>query len=69
MFSSNEINFGVVSIDNKNIKVYQSNTQHSIIHVGYLIKEARWVNNNIIVYLENGNIRKYKSLSQYDIIK
>ena len=65
MFSPNQKDFGVIKIDKDVIKVFETQSRYSNLNVGQEIKDARWSGSGIVVYLMDGTIRRYTSLSQY----
>jgi hypothetical protein len=60
--------FGILKPDGKSLRLYSTNTSYSVINVGLEIKEARWVGEDLVVYLANGKVRKYKSQTSYSTI-
>lgn len=60
--------FGIIKIESKSVKLFTSNTSYNSISVGVNIKEARWIGTELGVFLENGKIRKYKTISSYTTI-
>ena len=60
--------FGVIKVDGKNVKLYETASQHDTIHVNDSVSEARWVGDTVVVYLSNGKVRRYKTLSEYNNI-
>lgn len=67
-FDSKYSSFGVLKVDGRNVRVYNSNSSYVTISVGNDIKDARWNGSEILVYLMDGKIRRYSSLSSYTII-
>jgi len=63
-----ERNFGIIKIDKKIIKLYTTQTSYSSINIGTDIKDARWVGSELVVYLTDGKIRKYKTQTSYSTI-
>lgn len=57
--------YGVIKVENMKVKLYYSQSSYSLINVGYDIKDARWIGNEVVIYLSNGKIKKYKSQSSY----
>jgi hypothetical protein len=60
--------FGVIKVEGKKVKLYSMATSHIIINVSSSIKDARWVGKELIIYLDDGQIRKYKSPISYSTI-
>ena len=63
-----ERNFGIIKIDKKIIKLYTTQTSYSSINIGTDIKDARWGGSELVVYLTDGKIRKYKTQTSYSTI-
>jgi hypothetical protein len=63
-----EVKYGVIKIESKTIKLYTTQSSYSSINVGDVVKDARWAGSELIVYLQNGKIRKYKTYSSYSTI-
>jgi hypothetical protein len=61
--------YGVVMVDKGHVKVFESLTQYDNLNISDSVKDARWSGNTIIIYLKDGSIRKYTSLTQYNSIK
>lgn len=59
------MNFGVVKIEGNKVKLYESTINYDIIRVNEKIKDARWVNNAIVLSLEGGKVRRYTSFDRY----
>lgn len=60
-----ESKFGVIRKEPKSLKLYYSQSNYIILNVGNEVIDARWVGNELIVYLLNGRTRKYKSQGSY----
>lgn len=69
MLSTKQKDFGVLKVSGNTVKVYESNTQFSNLNVGRDVEDARWTGDTITVWLSNGEIRKYNSLSQYSNVR
>lgn len=67
-FDSRQRDFGILKVDGRNVKVYSTNSAWMNIAVGKDIKDARWNGDEILVYLMDGKIRRYSSLSAYTTI-
>lgn len=66
MFTDNQKNFRVVKPEGKSVKIFETLTQSCSIQVGYPVKDAVWSGDHVVVYLESGEVRKYRSLSMYN---
>lgn len=64
-----ESRFGVFKIDGKSVKIYSTNSSYTTIQTGITIKDVRWSGIELIVFLCDGKIRKYKTHSSYSIIQ
>jgi len=60
-----EAKFGVLKIDKQRLLLYSAQNVYSVINTGFLVKDARWVGNKLVVYLLNGKVRKYQSQNTY----
>jgi hypothetical protein len=60
--------FGIIKIEGKIIKLYTTNINCSSIHIGSEIRDARWTGLELVFYLTNGKIRRYKSFTSYSTI-
>lgn len=69
MLSSKLKDFGVLKIDRNTVKVFESNSVYSNLSIGKEVDDARWTGDTITVWLTNGEIRKYTSLSQYNLVR
>ena len=69
-WSKKYIDFGVLKYELKTVKVYSSQYSYISISVGPAeIKDCRWSpDNQIIVYLQNGKVRKYSSQTSYIMV-
>ena len=63
------LNFGVLEVCKNTVKVFESNIRHATITLNREVMDARWAGENIVVYLKDGSVRKYTSLSQYQNIR
>lgn len=66
MFSKKQIDFGIVSINGNKVAVHETNTQSVSIDCGSPVTEARWSGDRVVVQLKNGEVRRYKSPSQFE---
>ncbi len=60
--------FGILKPDGKSLRLYSTNTSYSVINVGHEIREARWIGDELVVYLTDGKVRKYKTQTSYTVI-
>lgn len=65
MFNTKQKNFGVVKLDGRTVKVYETQTQYANINTDKQVSDARWGGDAVIVYLTDGSVRRYVSQSQY----
>ena len=65
MFNTSLKDYGVVKFERTSVKLFESQSRYSNINVGEEIQDARWAGNSVVVYLRNGKVRKYTSLSSY----
>jgi len=63
-----ERNYGVIKIEKKVLKLYTTQSSYSSINIGLEIKDARWLGSELVVYLCDGKIRKYKTSTSYSTI-
>lgn len=62
------IDYGVVKIDKKNMKVYKDQFTAIPISTDSIIRNALWTGSELTVYLENGKVRKYIDQFTYRVI-
>ncbi len=67
-WDSKFINFGVVKIEGKNVKVYKDTSNYSTISVGEEITNANWAGGELNVALKSGKVRRYRDTSNYSTI-
>lgn len=67
-FDSKYSSFGVLKVDGRSVKVYNSNSSYSSISVGYDINDARWAGSDVLVQLADVKVRRYSSFSSYTTI-
>ena len=60
--------FGILKVEGKSVKMYSSQTSANVINIGYDIKDVRWSGNDLLVYLMDGKVRKYKNFSNYSVV-
>jgi len=60
--------YGVLKVEGKSVKMYSSQTTNNVIPVGSTVKDARWSGSDLVVYLEDGKVRKYKNFTTYNTI-
>ncbi len=60
--------FGIIKVEKRVLKLYSTQTCYSSINIGLDIKDARWIGSELVVYLCDGKIRKYKSSTNYSTI-
>jgi hypothetical protein len=65
MFNTSLKDYGVVKFESTSVKVFETQSKYSTINVGEPIQDARWTGSTVTVYLRNGKVRKYSSLSFY----
>jgi hypothetical protein len=63
-----EIKYGVIKIEGKVVKLYTCQTSYSCINIGKDVKDARWIGSELLIFLSDGKIRKYKTQSSYSTI-
>lgn len=64
-----ERRFGVIKIEKRSIKLFTSNTSYSTINIGAEVRDAKWIGEELLVMINDGIIRKYKTQTSYSIIK
>ena len=68
-FSLDHKNYGVLKLDGtKKVRVYKTQSAYDIINLSEDATDARWATDAINVYMKNGKVRRYTSLSQYTTI-
>jgi hypothetical protein len=67
-WESKFINFGVIKIDGKNVKVYCDTSSNRTISVGEEVTNANWAGGELNVTLKSGKVRRYKDTSSYKTI-
>lgn len=64
-FTVEQKNFGIIKVEGRTVKVYSSNSSYANIIVSEDVSDARWNGNEILLYMKNGKVRRYSSLSTY----
>lgn len=64
-WDSKFVNFGVVTIAGKNVKVFSDKYSSTTISVGKEITNVSWAGGEIKVYLSNGKVQRYKDRTSY----
>ena len=67
-WDSKLINFGVIKIEGKSIKLYENAHSYSSVHVGEEISSANWAGGELNVTLKNGKVRRYQNQNSYNTI-
>jgi hypothetical protein len=65
MFNSKQKNFGILKVEGRIVKVYETQSVYSNLNIGHNVADARWAGDAIIVELMDGKMRRYTTLSQY----
>ena len=60
--------FGVLKIEGKNIKVYSSRDNYTILTFTVAVNNAVWAGNFLNVTLADGKVRRYSSRDSYSTI-
>ena len=60
--------FGVLKIEGKNIKVYSSRDNYTILTFTVAVNNAVWAGNFLNVTLADGKVRRYSSRDNYSTI-
>jgi len=60
--------FGVLKIEGKNIKVYSSRDNYTILTFTVAVNNALWAGNFLNVTLADGKVRRYSSRDSYSTI-
>lgn len=60
--------YGVLKVEGKSVKMYTSQNAANIIPVGSEVKDARWSGSDLLVFLEDGKVRRYKNFNTYNTI-
>lgn len=60
------MDYGVIKVDGKKVYLFETQSQKETILVGEDVSDARWSGNAVVVYLSNGKVRRYTSVSQYN---
>lgn len=68
-FSVKQKSFGVLGLEKSSVKVFESRTQNSLINVGKEVSDAKWTGDCVTIWTKNGEIRRYKTLSEYENIR
>ena len=64
-WDSKILNFGVLKIEGKYVKVYSDRSSYTSISVGEEVINAVWAGGELNVTLKNGKVRRYKDRSSY----
>lgn len=67
-WSKKEIEYGIIKIEGKSIKVYTSQTSNYTVYIGEDIRDVRWNGDVILVTLESGRVRRYTSQTSFNTI-
>lgn len=65
---SNARNFGVIKCEGKRVNLYNSKDNYNTIVVNEEVQDARWSGDAVVVYLNNGKVRRYTSIDSYSSI-
>lgn len=68
-WDSKFVNFGVVTISGKNVKVFSDKYSSITISVGKEISNVSWAGGELNVTLSDGTVRRYKDKYSYQTIR
>ena len=58
-WTQKHIDFGVIKLNGKrNVRVYKTSIEYTNLTIDQDVREARWGGDSVVVYLENGKVRK-----------
>ncbi|MFZ4705380.1 MAG: hypothetical protein ACOYMF_05170 [Bacteroidales bacterium] len=67
-FDQRFINYGVIKIEGKNVKLYKDSTTYSTININEEVSNAVWAGSFLNVSLKNGKVRRYSDTTTYQTI-
>ncbi len=67
-WDSRFVDYGVVKVVDKKVKVYYGQVDYYEINVGHPINNANWSGSSVVVHLSDGSVRKYRNQVDYDKI-
>ncbi|MFA6150540.1 MAG: hypothetical protein WC716_04400 [Chitinophagaceae bacterium] len=57
--------FGVIKCDGNRVHLHNSRDNYNTIVVNENVQDARWAGDAVVVYLNNGKVRRYTSIDNY----
>jgi len=68
-FTKEHVGYGLLKLDGpRKIRVHKTTTQYDIINLSEDATDARWGGDAVNVYMKNGKVRRYTSLSQFTTV-
>jgi hypothetical protein len=70
-FNKLQLECRLVQVENSKriVKVFENTFRYAVINVGIEIKEAYWTGDKITVFLTDGKVRRYTSLSVWENLR